>query len=556
MNVIPVSWARPEQLGSYRTELLGDGGQGVVFGVPSPPGRFHGMRMAYKEYKQGVRHDDDVLHDMCLFTERLGSADRAFLEERLTWPRALIYTGQAPTAQPASRNPGTRVAGFLMPRAGAEFELRSTRLGGAKAQGLEFLLNPDGYTRSLGLDVDDRQRLRLLADLASTLTRLHQEQVCVGDLSPKNILFTTGAAPRCLFIDCDSMRYRGRDVLDQVETTGWEVPETAKATWASDAWKFGLIAVRVVNRDQQQEDTAELRALSPGLADLAERCADPDPDRRPKMAEWLPALEHAVGHMKSRPRPAQPSSPAYAPTQQQWQQPRAPWQPQGQPQAPIPVWTPTPGPSGSSSGARVIGVLLTLLAIVVVGGFVFQHLPSGSSAGDTTQTSTGTDGGTVPFDSPESSAPEDEPASDNSATAADGTTVDYLPVVDNPEAAEIAGTFAEFFGAVNNRDWDSALTHYDPATKVVNLGSQSSREGWAEVMSTTTDSDFVLSEISESGRFTLATLNFTSNQAQGYGPADSPNDTCDTWTVTYQLTHTDGYRIFKAPREGVSYATC
>jgi hypothetical protein len=134
--------------------------------------------------------------------------------------------------------------------------------------------------------------------------------------------------------------------------------------------------------------------------------------------------------------------------------------------------------------------------------------------------------------------------------------VDYSQVADDPEAQEVAAMFARFFGAINNRDYDTALSYYDPASTAVDLDSTKSRNSWKKVMSTTKDSGFVLSGLDTSGKYTFATLDFRSRQSPGYGPAQRPNDTCDDWTVTYQLTRTDGYRILKAPKDGVSYAPC
>lgn len=67
---------------------------------------------------------------------------------------------------------------------------------------------------------------------------------------------------------------------------------------------------------------------------------------------------------------------------------------------------------------------------------------------------------------------------------------------------------------------------------------------------TTQESDIALTGLSSDGTYTLATMSFRSTQDPGYGPATNPDDTCDDWTITYQLTRTKGYRIVKAPKEG------
>ncbi|MET8685277.1 lipopolysaccharide kinase InaA family protein [Streptomyces sp. NPDC004732] len=520
---VPVSYARPEQLGDYRAHRLGAGGQGVVYGVPEPPGRFSGEFLAYKEYLATVQSDSDVLYSMVVFLEELGRSDRhdrAFLSERLTWPLAMIYTGDRPTQLQPSLNSGTLVVGFLMQRLLAEFELNNSQLGGAKPAGMEFLLNEDAYTVRIGLQVDDQKRLRLLADLAATVTRLHRQGVIVGDLSPKNVLFRLAPTPRCLLIDCDSMRLRGKDVLPQVETEGWEAPEAAKATTASDVFKFGLIATRLFNRDQHSTDLSGLRSISTDLATLADSSRRTDPRGRPELADWHRALERARSGMKgSQPRPQ-----SVPPRQPQAPQPVPP-----PPSAQVPT-APAPTPSFAWGGC-VAATVVVLVVIVAIAVLVALRSPGSDS-------------------SPSADAETPERAE------ASGATVDYSRVVDEPEANEVADMFARFYGAINTRHYKRAMTHYDPNSGVVDLNSAASRREWTRAISTTKDTRIVLEALSTSGARTLATVSFRSRQDRGYGPASNPDDTCDDWKVTYELTHTKGYRIYKAPKDGVSHSPC
>ncbi|MFF5846321.1 hypothetical protein ACFY74_33165 [Streptomyces massasporeus] len=568
MRDVRVPWVRPDQLGDYRLNRLGDGGQGVVYGVPCPPDRLPGTNLAFKEYKAPV--DADVLHDMCCFLDLISGRDRAFLEARLAWPVAMVYTGRSPTAPPPTANPGTVVVGFLMNRVTGEFELSSPKLGETKLQALEFLLNGDDYETQIGLHVDDAQRLRFLIDLAHTLDRLHRQQVTVGDLSPKNVMFTLAGRGRCLLIDCDSMRYRGRNVLAQVETTGWEVPEAEKGTVTSDSYKFGLIALRLFNRSQDGTDHAPLRDVSTELANLALRSRSIEPHRRPAPAEWLPALELAESRLTSgrstaRPRAATATPrPAAAPSPQPVpaavRVPTAPpgphragagagWAP-APPSAPVPV-------GGSRSSGRVTGTVVVLAVLALLGYGLVDRVMSSDGSDDTPSSA---DSGNPYGASRDDSGSEpgsrdtDEPVSGRAE--APGATVDYSQAAGEPRAKEVAAMFARFFGAINQRDYDKALSYYDPATTAVDLESGASRDKWKEVMSTTKDSRLVLSDLDTSGKYTFATMNFRSRQSPGYGPAGRPNDTCDDWTVTYQLTRTSGFRIFKAPRDGVSYAPC
>ncbi|MBV7699150.1 hypothetical protein [Streptomyces sp. TRM70350] len=546
-----VSWVRPDQLGDYTARSLGAGGQGKVYAVPSPPGRFQGQYLAYKEYLPGIAYDADVLHDMVVLRDLLSPSDRALLDNRLTWPSAMVYTGRPPERLPPSQNAGMRVVGFLMPRVAPAYELHSPNLSEVKLQALEFLLNDDGYAARIGLHVDDGQRLALLLDLARTLDRLHRNGVTVGDLSPKNILFTLIGTPKCLLIDCDSMRCRGRDVMSQVETTGWEVPEPAKATAASDSWKFALVAARVFNRDHDSTDLTPLRAVSTELANLASRGQTRDPARRPAMGEWLTALDLARHRMGRRPSAAPVGNPYQPP----------PPDPEPHPD-PVPFQAPqrppaTSGTAGGGPAKAFVALLLViggLWAAVQYGPDLVNSLTSGSGAAtDSPSVRSAPDtGGTYP--PPENTA-DAEPEPEYLAEAP-GASVDYSQASDAPQAPEVAAMFAHFYGAINTKDYDKALGYYDPGTATVDLDSAASRDKWKEVMATTQESDIALTAVRDSGDFTLATVSFRSHQDPGYGPAGHENSTCTDWTVTYQLTGTDGYRIFKAPKEGVSHSPC
>lgn len=553
MNDVRVPWTAAEQLGDYPSHRLGGGGQGIVYGVPDPHGKFPGQSLVYKEYLPNVPYEGDVLYDMVCFRQLLDPAGRAFLDDRLTWPMVLVYRGDTPTDPRPSRNRRTTLTGFLMRRVGPEHELHSPVLNGVKQQAMEFLLNDDSYSAHIGLPVDDAQRLELLLDLARTVDRLHGHGVAVGDLSPKNVLFTLRGQARCLLIDCDSMRYRGKDVLTQVDTPDYEVPaaEKATATAATDSYKFGLLAARVFNRSQDSRDLAALRAVSTQLANLASRAQNQDPQRRPGLAEWIPVLELEHDRVK-RTAPA-PAPAAVVPDPQAWQPPA--------PQPP--VFVPPSRPRQTTSTVnRWVGGLLTALLVGIVGGYAATHMDgSAGSDGSSGSSSASAVPSASTFRGDGSGGDQSSPDAGDETTpsgvaVASGAEVDYSPVAGDDSAEDVAKMFARFFGAINQHHYDTALKYYDPDTGVVDLGSTAARDKWKQVMSTTKDSGFTLSDLSSDGRYTLATLNFTSHQDPGYGPAGSPDDTCDQWKITYQLTDSDGYRIYKAPRDGVSYASC
>jgi eukaryotic-like serine/threonine-protein kinase len=208
-----------------------------------------------------------VLEKVVAFPRQLGPADSRWLHEHTAWPAVIVEDNGV-------------VCGFLMRAVPAPcyFDFRTQTQGiQSRLADVAFLLNPDDYLARAGLAVDDQARLALLTAIAGTLFRLHSLGVVIGDLSPKNLLFSSGAAPRCFVIDCDTVRLHGETVLDQVDTPDWESPEgEPKGTVATDAHKFGLLAIRIFARDQSSRDESALAALSPELGRLAERSLHDD----------------------------------------------------------------------------------------------------------------------------------------------------------------------------------------------------------------------------------------------------------------------------------------
>ena len=135
-----------------------------------------------------------------------------------------------------------------MPAIPEEFFIELTTVRGVSSTAAEFqhILNHASVLAARGIEIDEAQRYSLLREVASALAFLHKHGVCVGDISPKNLLFSLQPHEAVYFIDCDAMRINDVSALPQVETPGWDTPAGEElATIYSDTYKLGLLALRL-----------------------------------------------------------------------------------------------------------------------------------------------------------------------------------------------------------------------------------------------------------------------------------------------------------------------
>ena len=78
-----------------------------------------------------------------------------------------------------------------MPAIPEGFLIPLTTVKGVSSTTAEFqhLLNHPSVLAARGIEIDDAQRYTLLREVASGLAFVHKHGVCVGDISPKNLLF-------------------------------------------------------------------------------------------------------------------------------------------------------------------------------------------------------------------------------------------------------------------------------------------------------------------------------------------------------------------------------
>ena len=378
-----------EKLGSL--SKIGQGGQGVVYRAPNVKTKF-AASMVYKEYKSAARAQIDftALAAMpALVEESLSYAQAERLVSIAAWPCAIVEDAGTPT-------------GFVMPAIPDEFLIPLTTVKGVSSATAEFqhLLNHPSVLAARGITLDDVQRYTLLREVASGLAFLHRHGVCVGDISPKNLLFSLTPHEAVYFIDCDAMRINGVSALPQVETPGWNVPAGEElATIYSDAYKLGLLALRLVTGDHDTTNPRHLPGDTAGqLRQIITDTLSKPPQQRPLPEAWTYVLGHAIEKaqlQQNNPAPA-PTAPAAPPIPVVRSRATPHSAPPVRPSAPpppaparvTPVWVaPASTPTSSKTplwvglGAAAVIVVLIIAAVSLANS---DHNPTTSAPGTTT----------------------------------------------------------------------------------------------------------------------------------------------------------------------------
>jgi hypothetical protein len=271
---------------------LAEGAYGKVYDA----GQYHlpgvSSAVVFKEFTKQVAEQARAAESAVSFRDRLRPADRADLDRCTVWPRALVGDRGA-------------VVGLLMLRIGPEFFFEATdqSTGGttSKLRDLQWLIaTPAQLTANGVLDVDETDRLVLLAQLVYDVARLHKQDWVYGDLSLKNAAFAI-SPPRMILLDCDGAADLHNTARKQSHSLGWGPPECAQHNVqdkATDVYKLGLAILRCLNPGQgaaTMRDPARVNGKldAAGIA-LITRAVDPDPARRPTAKELYAYLRGIV----------------------------------------------------------------------------------------------------------------------------------------------------------------------------------------------------------------------------------------------------------------------
>ncbi|WP_288338252.1 hypothetical protein [uncultured Gordonia sp.] len=282
------------------------GGQGTVYHASKVKTSFT-SNMVYKEYKPEVisKLSRSALAAMPDFLEKLGHSEASKLIEFAAWPCALVT------------NAGS-VTGFVMPAIPQRFFMTINLASGPKrvAAEVQHIMNSRLVDANRGLKITDRQRVEVLKEVAEALAKLHARSVTVGDISPKNLLFSLSPPVSVYFIDTDAMRVASRSVATQLETPGWEIPSGEElATAQSDMYKFGLMVLRVLVGDQGTRSPDQLPTKTPSAIKTAVRASITGPKTgRPSAAQWHQILDtalrtHKVLNLVAVPKPTPAGAP-------------------------------------------------------------------------------------------------------------------------------------------------------------------------------------------------------------------------------------------------------
>ncbi len=285
------------------TELLAQGGQGVVY-----------------------RTSDPLLLLKFVSIPASASSERADWKGRLGLIARLGLADRLPVATPEAFFETDEHVGYVM-RMLDDMEPLQTLMR-APADVMNWFAATGGL----------RRRMRLLAQLADVLAAVHGEGLAYSDISPNNLFVSSDPSQATAWlIDTDNLRWTTTSPASPIFTPKFGAPELVKGaagnSTLTDAWSFATVAYQVLTLNHpflagklvedgdpdEMEPRAERgelpwihdaddpsnlsglgipweRTLSKSLRELAVRTFGPGrarPTERPTIAEWAEALHRA-----------------------------------------------------------------------------------------------------------------------------------------------------------------------------------------------------------------------------------------------------------------------
>lgn len=254
---------------------LGGGGQANVYEVRNR------QATVFKKYHV-TKVNAPALRRLLRVPEEMTAPEATRLRTLTSWPRAAVLASLSGS-----------VTGFLMDRVPEPFTFSAR--GRSKLNELQFLIYPPRPAWSAAVaEVNDGKRVAVALELARLVEFLHVHEVVIGDISPRNVLWSVSPVPAVYLIDADGCRASGsHPVTPQLDTPGWQDPRrtAAAATLDSDRYKLALAVVRTLGGSHRLmlDDADGTWSLGDQrLRDLAARAAHSA--ARPDAAAWVCAL--------------------------------------------------------------------------------------------------------------------------------------------------------------------------------------------------------------------------------------------------------------------------
>jgi TIR domain len=213
--------------------------------------------LGYQEFNREDGRQVKSVHAAVRFWMGLSPSERAVLDERTIWPRALVDRGEAKSTH-----------GFLIPLTPPEFfcNLADPDSGKiiSRPREMKWLISSAKQRRAAQIDlteVDKTERLMLLAQLIYTIGFLHKHGWVYGDLHFGNVLFALNP-PRIILLDCDGAAALSDPTRRQGSAPFWDPPECQIVSRASkeqpqrlqddatDVYKLGLMILRSLTPGQ------------------------------------------------------------------------------------------------------------------------------------------------------------------------------------------------------------------------------------------------------------------------------------------------------------------
>lgn len=177
-----------------------------------------------------------ALESLIAWRNQLGAQDRAELDSRATWPRAVVINSDEVVGVLLNIAP----RGFWMEHEGQTQPRDIGVFGWRDRSGREFHAAPRG--------------LAALGHLLQTILFLNERGVIVGDLHPVNVLAQAGESVTTYLLDTDAVVLNGRSALQFAEQDRFR--DDSAANWPvggfsvfTDRYKWARIAAMVLGRN-------------------------------------------------------------------------------------------------------------------------------------------------------------------------------------------------------------------------------------------------------------------------------------------------------------------